>query len=321
MSGLTVQALVRRVDLFTLKLFLTAIDEGQIGRAAAREHIAPSAATKRIQDLEDLAGLKLFDRNAKGVVPSQAGLVFAKHIRTVLATLDDMRRELSAFTDGIRGHVGIAAPRTLLVQFLAREIAEFTRRFPLVDVELREGTNPVVLRSLASGEVDLAVFVHSAEAEPEGIESYECRTDRLVAVVPIGHALAKVRSISLPRLLEEDLIGIDPTTVVMANLRHAVRQIGRDFQCKYSVSTVEAARSLVSAGLGIALQPANMLFLDERDRLTTVEVEGAWAERSYRVGRLAGKVPTPTAEALIEQLTAAPRDKPSELPEGAAGAQ
>ena len=69
MSGLTIHALVRRVDLFSLKLFLTAIEEGQIGRAAAREYIAPSAATKRIQDLEDLAGVKLFDRNAKGVVP------------------------------------------------------------------------------------------------------------------------------------------------------------------------------------------------------------------------------------------------------------
>src|SRR5262245_39450924 len=119
MATLTIQSLIRRVDLFTLKLFLTAIEEGQIGRAAAREHVVPSAATKRIQDLEELVGVKLFDRNARGVVPSQAGLAFARHVRIVLATLDDMRRELAALTEGVRGHISIAAPGLLIVQFLA----------------------------------------------------------------------------------------------------------------------------------------------------------------------------------------------------------
>jgi DNA-binding transcriptional LysR family regulator len=53
---------------------------------------------KRIEDLEDLAGLKLFDHNAKGVVPSPKGLVFARHIRAVLAQLDDMRGEIGAWS-------------------------------------------------------------------------------------------------------------------------------------------------------------------------------------------------------------------------------
>ncbi len=66
---------LRRVDLFTLRLFLAAIDEGRIGRAAEREHIVPSAATRRIQDLEELAGLQLFERNPRGVAPSAAGRV------------------------------------------------------------------------------------------------------------------------------------------------------------------------------------------------------------------------------------------------------
>jgi NADH:ubiquinone reductase (H+-translocating) len=80
------------------------------------------------------------------------------------------------------------------------------------------------------------------------------------------------------------------------------RQIRREPRVKFSVNTVEAARRLVSAGLGIALQPASLLFLDERDRVTTVNVEGAWAKRSNRVGNLRGKALTPTAEAPMEQL-------------------
>jgi len=303
MSGLSIHSLVRRVDLFTLKLFLTAIEEGQIGRAAAREHIAPSAATKRIQDLEELAGLKLFDRNAKGVVPSEAGQVFARHIRIVLATLDDMRRELSAFTDGIRGHVGIASPRLLIVQFLAKEVGEFTRRFPLVNVELHEDSNANALRSLSNGEVDLAVFVANTDPVDATVESYECNTDRLVAVLPAGHRLADKGSMSLEELLDEDLIGIAPATTVMITLRNAAKALGRQLEPKYSVNTVEAARSMVTAGMGVTVHPRSMLFLDGGEHLSTVQLSGIWAHRSYHVGKLRGKAITATAEALIEQLT------------------
>jgi hypothetical protein len=110
MSNLTVQSLVRRVDLFTLKLFLSTIEEGQIGRAAFREHVVPSAATKRFQDLEDAIGMKLFDRTARGVAPSQAGVILARHVRDVMSSLEELFRELGELSEGVRGRVAVAAP-------------------------------------------------------------------------------------------------------------------------------------------------------------------------------------------------------------------
>jgi DNA-binding transcriptional LysR family regulator len=306
MNGLSIHALVRKVDLFTLKLFLTAIEEGQIGRAAAREHIAPSAATKRIQDLEDLAGLKLFDRNPKGVVPSAAGEVFARHIRMVLANLDEMRREIGEFTDGIRGHVGISAPRLLIMQFLGKEIGDFTRRFPLVNVELQEDSNANSVRAVAAGDVDLAVFVASNDLACDTIDSVECRTDRLVAVMPKDHALSDRADLSLEELLELDLVGTGPNTTMMIDLRRAARRIGLDLQPKYNVNSVEAARSLVRAGLGVTVQPECMLLLEDCDQLATVPLSGDWARRSHCIGTLRGRVLSAAAKALCDQLMERP---------------
>lgn len=304
MNGLSIHALVRKVDLFTLKLFLTAIEEGQIGRAAVREHIAPSAATKRIQDLEDLAGLKLFDRNPKGVVPSAAGEVFARHIRMVLANLDDMRREIGEFTEGIRGHVGISAPRLLIMQFLGKEIGDFTRRFPLVNVDLQEDSNANAVRAVAAGDVDLAVFVANSNLACDTIDSVECRTDRLVAVMPQGHVLAGRSNLSLEELLELDLIGTN--TTMMTDLRHAAARLGRELLPKYNVNSVEAARSLVRAGLGVTVQPECMLSLEDCDQLATVALTGDWARRSHCIGTLRGRALTAAAKALIEQLMERP---------------
>jgi DNA-binding transcriptional LysR family regulator len=305
MSALTFQALVRRVDLFTLKLFLAAIEEGQINRAALREHVVPSAATRRIQELEEIAGIKLLERSAKGVVPSPAGLVFARYSRIVLGAMDDLRREISKFTEGIGGHISIAAPRLLIVHFLAEELGAFTRRFPLVEVELREDINSQAIRALRAGQVDLAVFTHTAAADQPDLETFECHRDGTVAVVAIDHPLASLACVSLEQLLDHDIVGIGPTTTVMTHLHDAARQIGREPRVRYSVSTVEAARSLVGAGLGISLQPASMPITDQRERVTTVPVEGRWAERSYCVGRSRSRALPPAAQALIAQLTAA----------------
>lgn len=302
MRSLPLQALVRRVDLFTLKLFLAAVEEGQLARAAFREHLAASAATKRIQELEDFIGLKLFDRTAKGVVPSPVGRVVEKHARAILGSLDDLRRELGEFAEGIRGHVGVAATGMLIVQFLAEEIGDFTRRFPLVEVEVRQEPNPEVLRALLSGEVDFAVFCHEPGTDYAGIESIECRNDRLVAIAPTGHPLAAAASVSLETLLDQELIMLRENTTVMTNLRHAAKQIRRQPRVKLSVTTADVALSLVAAGMGITLLPASLPLGAERERLTLIPVEGDWAERSYRIGKLAGKPLTPAADALLDQI-------------------
>lgn len=317
MRNLTVRSLFRRIDLFSLKLFLTAVEEGKVGRAAFREHLAPSAATKRIQDLEDLLGLKLFERTNKGVAPSQAGLVVAQHARAIFAVLDDLRRDLSEFSVGMRGTVGIAATGMLIVQFLAKEISEFHRRFPLVEIDLRQETHADALRTLTAGEVDFAVFSHYAGASYDGIESFECRSDRLVAIVPVTHPLAQHASIALETLLDHELIGIGENTTTMSNLRLAARRIGRELNLKFSVTAVDVVLSLVAEGLGITVLPASLPVTGEGERVTTVHLDGDWAERSYRIGTLAGKQLTPAAAALVDQIatsSVAPLTQASDLP-------
>ena len=68
---------ITKLDLLSLRLFLTICEEKSIGRAAERECIAPSAVTKRVQELEYLFDVKLLYRNAKGTVPTPVGEALA----------------------------------------------------------------------------------------------------------------------------------------------------------------------------------------------------------------------------------------------------
>src|SRR6185503_16178747 len=76
-----------RIDIPALSLFVAAVEEKSLSRAAEREHIVTSAASKRIIELERQLGVVLLHRHGRGVEPTPAGAMFYQHARAVLRGL------------------------------------------------------------------------------------------------------------------------------------------------------------------------------------------------------------------------------------------
>jgi DNA-binding transcriptional LysR family regulator len=295
--------LIRKVDLLTLRLFLVAIEEKQISRAAARENIAPSAATKRIQDLEDMVGGKLLERRPTGVTPTAVGQLLATHARRIFDHLEEFRRELDDVSEGVRGQVRLAASKGILIRHLAREIGIFTANFPLVEIEIQEDINPNVYAALLAGDADLAFLVAAPDLVSDAIEAIPYRKDRLVAVYPLGHPFSTKTSVSLADLLDAELVTIPSGTTLMTRLHEAARRVGRSVQSRLSVASVEAAQSLVRAGLGVTIQPDFMLSSDDLETLGTVPIAEDWAQRDIQIGVRKDRPLASAASLLIRQLT------------------
>jgi DNA-binding transcriptional LysR family regulator len=298
--------LIRQVDLFTLKLFMTVMEERQVGRAAARENIAASAATKRIQDLEEIVGVQLFERTPRGVVPTAAGQVLARHLATVFGTFEDIRRDISEFNEGVRGTIRVASTGGVISQYLSREIAEFARNFPMVDIDVREAINVEVPRIAAAGEVDVAVFIASPLIPQDDLDCSAYRTDRLVAVVPAGHPLAERQMVKAMELLGHNFVALGTYATFMAHIRQAAAQAGVEFKPKYTVSSVYAATSLVRVGQGVTIQPENMISFQDQDFVRTVPLDEPWAQRHLQVATQRGRVPTTATRNFVAQLTSRP---------------
>ncbi|ABB06206.1 LysR family transcriptional regulator [Burkholderia lata] len=314
MSALSVHGLTRRVDLFTLRLFLTVVEERQIRRAATRENIAPSAATKRVQDLEDIAGVQLLERIPNGVVPNAAGEVLARYLRQMFENFEDMRRELCEFSAGVRGHVSVASTGASVVQYLGREFGEFARNFPQVELELKQEPNTNLVRAVMTGDVDLCVYVVSADVDDSQLDTLPYRTDSFVAVVPRNHPLAEQRTVKTLDLVREPFIAQPVNTTLMFKVNEAAHALGETIRARFTVSGADVALSLVQAGLGVTVLPECMVSMDSHERCAVLHIQEPWAERVLRVGTRKGKATTSATRALIDQLTGRPKAAPSSGP-------
>ena len=298
--------LIRQVDLFTLKLFLSAVEEQQIGLAAIRENIAASTATKRIQDLEDIAGVKLLERSPKGVVASPAGNVLARYIRTIFGSLEDMRAEIAAFTEGMQGELTVASARSVYVPFLSRELGEFSREYPLVHLVLRELENAEIIHAVSRGEADIGLFAAAHELDLGGVDVTPYRHDRMVVVVPQWHPLSAHSSVTFKELLPEQLITVD---AMLGAFRAAARRLGTEFEPRHCVRSAGVAISLVQAGLGVTVQPERFLGHELLNRVSVIELAEPWAVRRIHIATPRGRSPSPTTRALMQQLLDQPRDE------------
>ena len=296
--------LIRQVDLFTLRLFLSAVEEQQIGRAAIRENIAPSTATKRIQDLEDIAGVKLLERGPKGVVPSPAGAVLVRYARMIFDNIEGMRSEISAFTEGMRGQVTLASARSIIVPFLARELGDYARDFPMVDLVLREIENAEIVEAVSRGDADIGVFAMAYELELGDVDVTPYRRDRLVAVVPRLHPLSERASVTFADLLPENLI---PVSAMMGAFRAAAKRLGQEYTPAFSVRSAGVAISLVQAKLGVTVVPECLLGHDLFEQAASIELAEPWAVRTIHIATARGRVLSQPVRALMKQLLDRPR--------------
>ena len=264
-----------RFDLTTLKLFISVIDHGSITRAAEREHIVPSAASKRIGDLEAQLGVALLVRQHAGVVPTAAGEALVRHAREVIKTLDRIPDALSTLAADDPPGIRILANQTAVVVLVA-DLASYITQRPAVKIRLDEGQSLPIIESVAEGSADVGVIGHYQPADRLHVVPY--RSIPLMLVVPASHPLASRGAISFAEALDFDLITLVQGTAIRGWALAAAVRMARKPKFTMQVRSYEAMRAMVNAGLGIAVIPApNILPYKDLFQVRALPLTDDWA--------------------------------------------
>lgn len=276
------RGLISRIDFLTLRLFSTILEEQSIARAAEKESIATSAVSKRISDLETALGTPLLVRHHKGISPTAAGKALLYHSRVVLHNLAQLEAELSDHAEGVRGYVRVVANDTTIFGYLPEELREFLAEHPKVRIEFEAKVSPDILKAVSEGDADIGLF--AGDIPTDDLVIYPYKRDRLVAVVPEGHALAERHSVRFMELLNEGLIEQERGSSIERILAQAASAAGRSVAGKIRVASFDAMCRMVEAGLGVGVVPERFAIrIIHSMRVKSLVLDEAWAFRDHKI--------------------------------------
>ena len=190
--------LSRRVPIL---LSLLKVQElGSINKAADALHISQPSLTRNIARLEKSLGIRIFERNAKGVFLTSFGTALVEHAHRIEGELRNALETVDALKGSSSAVLRIGASPLVLTQFLPTALEALRRDFPLVSVKVIEGPRPVLLERLRHLDIDVAVVTLPPEWEEPGIVANPLFELNPNVVVRAGHPLARKPDLTLREL-------------------------------------------------------------------------------------------------------------------------
>lgn len=270
------------IDPLSLKLFVTIVEEGTIAAAAEREHIAASAVSKRISELEAFFNTPLLRRTNKGVIPTDAGIALLQLARGVLHDLNNLVLQISEYSSGVKGHVRLCANISSINQFLPSEIRSFMEEHPQIHIHLEESVSEATMQAVAESAADVGII--ATNIYRQDLEYLPYHSDELVVIVPRNHPLGKNKSIHFKDTLDFDYVGLSARTSLHNQIMRAAEVLSRAPKLRIQVGGFDALCLMVEAGLGIGIVPkgaAKPYF--KGLRLHQIALDEPWAKRELKI--------------------------------------
>src|ERR1700751_4695032 len=179
-----------------LSYFLAIAETGHFRRAASILHVSQPTLSHQIRQLELQMGATLFERSSPKVRLTAAGEALHRRAVTILRELADAQREIAELQALEGGQLRIGIVSTVNVAILPEAVSCFRKKHPKVSVSVRELGMENLEAELLAGRLDVGISFY-ADWSSERLEREPLFEDRLVAVLPSQHPLAKRRRLTL----------------------------------------------------------------------------------------------------------------------------
>lgn len=247
------------LDIRQLRYFLAVVDDLHFSRASDRLHIAQSALSMQIKQLEEGLGVRLLERKKRALVElTEAGKLFALEARRVIEQVERAEIVGKKAGRGELGHIEISYVASAAFSgVMPAIISRFKARAPEISFRLAEMETPKQVEALSEGRVDIA-FIRPRAQYPDGIAAEVLCHEKLLLAVPKNHPLAAKDEVSLPNTETFIVPAFDERSGFMEYVADFIAKTTLQPQKTLVVRDFLTALSLVASGSGIALVPASL---------------------------------------------------------------
>ncbi|MBR9829837.1 MAG: LysR family transcriptional regulator [Oceanospirillales bacterium] len=286
-----------------LQSFIEVARYGSFTRAAKHLHLTQSALTATIKQLEQDAGLTLFDRTTRRVDLSAEGERFLPVAERLLsdftAALDDLR----ARAELQQGKVSLAGSPSVVTRLIPSALSQFRTQYPSIQVDIRDESAGSLEHRVLNNEVDFAIAGNHSQ-QPE-LDYTPLLRDRYGLILPSDHQLAGLSVLRWDQLPKDDLLLLSSDTGIRAQLTrfsHSGRIPITLDRVQIEVSNPASLAALISQGLGVSLLPALAADIHSFAGLSFLPLSHPVIEREICIITRKGRALSPAAAALLDTV-------------------
>jgi LysR family hydrogen peroxide-inducible transcriptional activator len=250
------------VTLRQLQYVVAVADRRSFRRAAEECRVAQPSLSAQLAQVEDLLGVRLFERDRRRVLPTAAGQAFVERARALLIAADTLVDSARSLADPLSGPLRLGVIPTIGPYLLPEVAPTLRRRFPKLVLLWTEEKTAALVEKLGRADLDAAVV--ALEAEVGDLPRIVLGRDPFVFAAPPDHPLATSR-----RPLDPD--DLDGERVLFLDDGHCFRDQALAFcsrsgaeEAGYRATSLATLVQMAAGGAGVTLLPSLALPVENR---------------------------------------------------------
>jgi len=291
---------MRHVTLRQLRTFTEVIRCGSFSAASQVLHLTPPAVTVQMRQLEQSAGLPLFERTGAGITPTGAGREVLNAAQRIDIAINECAEALSGLRGLRGGHVSIGVVSTAKY-FAPQALGAFARAYPSVEIRLDVGNRAGIIAALEANTLDLALT--GRPPEELAVDQQPIGAHPHVIIARPDHPYAGRKHLAVSSLSTETFLVRESGSGTRGLMERFFSEAKVAPRIGMEMGSNETIKQAVMAGLGVAFLSAHTVAVELADkRLVALDVVGLPVVRQWFIVQLARRRLLPAAAALRQFL-------------------
>ncbi|RTQ99368.1 LysR family transcriptional regulator [Halomonas nitroreducens] len=271
-------------DLRTLGVFLAVVNRGGFSAAARELHVAQSAVSQTIANLEHRLGLTLFQRHERRIALTPEGEAFVDQARAVVERAEAAHLAMRELHDLVKGDLRIGIPSMLGSYYFPPLLMGFKSRYPGLRLTVVEAGARRLQQMIAAGELDLGVVIDDGASHH--LTRRHLVREEMVVCVPRDHAYAGRTSVTPEAFFAEPLVLFQDGYFHREFVDILARERGAEADVAFESNLIPLTKAIVSRGFGITTFLRRVVEEPELaavsfDPPAWLDLSLAWAEGAY----------------------------------------
>lgn len=217
----------QRLRTRQLYLLIDLYETRNVTRTAAQMGVTQPGLSKWLGELEADLNVKLFQRNSRGLVPTDFCEALVQHARTIIGELDRTQATIRLMANGVRGHLVIGNTPTVATGVLPKAAHWLSKRYPDAFLRIVEGKLDELMPQLLEGRLDFVITRTDQARLESGLRCDPLYAEHIRIVVGPGHPLARKSKVDWPDVMRYAWITPPMTSPLRRELEHELALAGQ----------------------------------------------------------------------------------------------